>query len=235
MVNNKLWIDFFGPDFDRERYGYQWKAFLKEVHQNYRKLKLSPAYAHIKELETGFGVFLRSWSGYKTNFPKDIIRIDFSESTLTLRETALDVFLDSRIEWFREEIMPDLIHTSSIGQEVKSFIYSHLKLAPIGLETVERNYGFLLLKNAGEPHTEAYKYYISPLMDTPNRQKVHLEKKAEFIYSISCNFNNMKTALVSQSPQVQSTYLIESEVSLPIHEGIRPLAKKKLVNFLFGK
>jgi hypothetical protein len=147
----------------------------------------------------------------------------------------MDSYTESRIEWFREEIIPVLIQTSSIGQEVKSFIYSQLNLAPIGLEAVERNYGFLLLKNAGEPYTEAYKFYISPLMDTPNRQKVHLEKTAEFCYSISWNFNNMKNTLISQSPQFQSTYLIESEMCLPIHESIRPLAKKKLVNFLFGK
>jgi hypothetical protein len=235
MVNNKLWIDFFGPDFDRERYGYQWKAFLKDVHQNYRILKLSPAYAHIKERETGFGVFLRSWSAYRSNFPKDIIGMDLSESSLTLRETAMDAYSEARVEWFREEIVPVLIQTSSLGQEVKSFIYSQLNLSPIGLEAVERNYGFLLLKNAGEPHTEAYKFYISTLMDTPNRKKVHLEKTAEFSYSLSCNFNNMKTALVSKSSQIQSTYLIESEMCLPIHESIRPLAKKKLVNFLFGK
>lgn len=235
MVNNRLWIDFFGPDFDRERYEYQWKAYLKDVHQDFRKLKLSPAYSGIRELETGFGVFLRNWSTGRQAFPKDIVGADFTNFNLILRNRVFDELTDARIEWFAEEIIPALSQTSSIGNEVKSFIYSQLKITPIGLESADRNYGFLLLKNAGDPFTDAYRFYISPLMDKPERQKVHLEKTAEFRYSLTCNFNQMKSDLMKGTSYLHTTYLIESEIDIPIQESIRPLAKKKLVNFLFGK
>lgn len=235
MLYHKLWTEFFVPDFDKERYGYQWKAFLKEVHQDYKKLKLSPAYANIKELETGFGVFLRSWFSYKSEFPKDMVGINISDGSITVRDKMQDQISESRIEWFRETIIPALIQTSSMGNEVKSFIYSQLSIKPVGLESADRNYGFLFLKNAGEPKTDAFKFYISPLMDKPSRHKVHLEKTAEFNYSLTCNFNQMKSSLMAANPYIHTAYLIESEIGLPMHESIRPLAKKKLVSFLFGK
>jgi len=127
--------------------------------------------------------------------------------------------------------MPKIKAYLDNGKEIYDFIEDNLKLYPVGLIPLRKEEGYMIL--AGQKKEYLVYNYIMSIFSTPTDKYRSLQTTYLKSYkkSISNTLINIKSDLIKTYKKLPNpaTYVVESDINIPVRETFLPIAKKMLV------
>jgi hypothetical protein len=123
----------------------------------------------------------------------------------------------------------------SEGRAIYDFIESRLSISPVGIMPLNADEGYLLLKFAPGKETLVYEYQIT-IFENPDEKYRGISTQfiCSYSQSLQNSFENIKQDLIRYNRKLPNpaTYVIESELEVPLQETLLPMARRTLVKYV---
>jgi len=220
-------------DFEHKQYVLL--AYLEEVKKQYSEIKLYPALsdliAHYRNLQS----YKQSKTSLEEQFPQTASAIDWSTLSIVYEKLIQEDLTLQEIDTIVEyglSMVPPYVHE---GKELYETIDEKLCINPIGILPLYKQEGYLLLRTLLSKAVQVYQYKV--VFFEQNEEKyngIHVAPVAEFEYSLTCTYENIKIDLIHSRKELPNpaTYVVESELQLPVEETLLPITKRKLLKLI---
>lgn len=222
-------------DFELKKYTLL--AYLKEIHSHFDQQKLYPQLADVIMHYNNLLAFKNNKQFLQQQFPKVLTQFDLKHIE-TLYQSIID---DDALMQELEEIMGYALERMNVtikdGTEIYEFVEDKLNIFPVGLIPLETKEGYFFLSDGKVRDTRVYQYRLSFF---EKHDEKYRSIKTEFIAGWERNFVNtyesIKGELLKHRADLPNpaVYSIETELSFPIDETLLPIAKRRLVKYLFA-
>lgn len=217
-------------DFEFKKYVLL--AYLKDVRQNFRITRLYPFLAdlifHYKNLQS----IRENKKFIYEKFPRVIKKADFEKLKLSYEKIIEDDDVMKEIEEIVMFAIGQIEETLREGRELYEFVEENVDLIPIGLSSLYKNEGYMLISEKQRTDVKVYRYQIT-LFEGPveKYRGVHTTLIDQFEKSIVSTYEQIKLHLIRKHKELPNpaTYLVNSRFVFPLNETLLPVAKRLLV------
>lgn len=222
---------------DAEYKKYLLLAYLKAVNANFGHKKLYP---DLTELQRHYDY---TWSlrdgkrKLQRQFSKTLSGIDWQKLQLQYESAHLHDTSLNEIEDILDFSIPQLKKVLAGGMEIYAEVEENLQISPIGIVPLDATEGYLFLYEHMLNETRIYQYSVTLFMHDvpPSRgvKTIHLDTVKR---SLSMTFEQIKLDLVRKNKALPNpaTYVVESRLTYPLEETLLPVAKKKVVKYIYS-
>jgi hypothetical protein len=230
---NENWITENHIDFEYKK--YLLLAYLQHVSERFDETKLYPA---LSELITHYRnlVMLREHKkSLFDSFPEKVSQADFTNFKLVYEKLSEDDKLMQEIESIIEFSIPQLQHYLSEGKKIYDFIESKINIFPVGIQPIHFDAGYLFLRSGNKNETRIYEYQLTIFESAEEKYRaISLQYIQSYEKTIVNTYENIKVDLIRYHHNLPNpaTYVIETELLVPLEETLLPLAKRSLVKFI---
>jgi hypothetical protein len=123
------------------------------------------------------------------------------------------------------------------GTEIYEFVEDRISIFPVGLIPLENKEGYFFLRDGKIRETKVYQYRLSFFEKHDEKYRsIKTEYVAEWQYNFVNTYENIKAELIRGKKDLPNpaVYGIETDLSFPIDETLLPIAKRRLVKYLFA-
>jgi hypothetical protein len=149
-----------------------------------------------------------------------------------------DDHLMQEIESIVEYSIPKFEKYLQEGKAIYDFVESHINIFPVGIMPLHTDEGYLMLKFSPGKETLVYEYQIT-IFENPDEKYRGIATSfiGKWEQSLANTFENIKHELIRYHQKMPNpaTYVIESDLKLPIEETFLPLARRILVKHVAAK
>ena len=217
-------------DFEFKKYVLL--AYLKDVRQNFRITKLYPFLAdlifHYKNLLS----IQENKKFIYEKFPRVIKKADFEKLKLSYEKIIKDDDIMQEIEDILMFAIEQMEDTLKEGREIYEFVEENVDLIPIGLSSLYKKEGYMLINEKPRMDVKVYRYQIA-LFEGPGEKYrgVHTTLVDQFEKSIISTYEQIKLDLIRRHRELPNpaTYLVNARFAFPLDETLLPVAKRLLV------
>jgi hypothetical protein len=233
MTNLSInWFYQGTPDFEYKK--YLLLAYLQYVKRHFGDTKLYPCLAELVAHYRSLHEFVHHKKSLDHRLPKDLEGIDLKRFRLIYKAVAKNDRVLDTIEKLVEYALPRIKSQIENGKDIYDFIEDQLRLYPVGLLPLHKDEGYVILAGYRKDYL-VYNYTMS-VFSTPtdNYRSLHTKYLLSYKRSIINTLPNIKAQLINKfrSMPNPATYVVESEINVPIRETLLPIAKKMLVAHL---
>jgi hypothetical protein len=233
---SKNWITESHIDFEYKKYVLL--AYLQHVSENFEDQRLYPFLSDLVEHYRNILLFRDSKKNLLEQFPSQLKGADFESFKLVYEKLTDDDNLMKEIESIVEFSIPQMQAYLKEGKKLYDFIEENLKIYPVGILPLNSEAGYLLLRDASNPDTRVYEYMIT-VFEKPDEKfrGIHTEFVGSYERSLTNTFENIKSDLIRYHKNLPNpaTFVIETNMMLPLEETFLPLAKRTIVKILAAK
>jgi hypothetical protein len=233
---NDNWLTENHIDFEYKK--YQLLAYLQEVSKNFDTRKLYPFLRELIDHHRTLLAFRNNQEILKKGFKEELIEIDLEKFALLYESLVHD-------SWMMEEIMkivdfsiPKFEQYVKEGSKKFDEIAMSMKFETIGIESLRTEEGYLMLEDNSGSGTRVYEYQIS-IFERPDAsyRGINTEFISEYKRSITTTYEAIKIDVVKTCAKYSNpaTFLISTEMTLPLEETFLPVAKRKLLWYIGNK
>jgi hypothetical protein len=227
------WITEKHIDFEYKKYVLL--AYLQHVSDNFTENKLYPS---LSELVKHYRNVIALRDNKKTmyqSFPERVANVDLKNFSLMYEKILGDDALMHEIETIILFSIPHFEKQIAEGKKIYDFIESAINIYPVGIVPLSNNEGYIFLTTKQNRETRIYEYQIT-LFESPDEKfrGICTNYICSYEKSFTNTFENIKLDLLKYHQKLANpaTYLIESELSIPLEETFLPLAKRSLMKFV---
>jgi len=227
------WITEKHIDFEYKKYILL--AYLSEVNNNFEVNRLYPCLADLIEHYKQLSSIKENKLNILNSFPKRLKNVDVENVQVNYEKLIEDDKMMEEIETIVNYSIPKFEYYLNEGKKIYDFIEEQLHISPVGLIPLYPNEGYILLNNCGHREVQVYEYQIT-LFEQPNvkYRGIHTAYLTSYSKNISNTAESIKSDLTKNYKKYPNpaTYMIESEISIPLEETFLPIAKRTLVKYL---
>jgi hypothetical protein len=227
------WITDKLIDFEYKK--YLLLAYLQKVSDNFDANKLYPFLADLVMHYRNTISIKESKNAVFNAFPSKLKGADLEEFRLIYERMVEDDTLMNEIEQIIEFSIPQFEHYLSEGKKIYDFIESRVNISPVGIIPLKSDEGYMILEDGSREGTRVYEYQITIFNNANDKYRgIHTQYLISYKKSISNTYESLKTELIRSHRKFPNpaTFLIESEIRLPLEETFLPLAKRVLVKYV---
>jgi hypothetical protein len=227
---NNDWLTEGLIDFEFKKYVLL--AYLKAVRQNFRTTKLYPFLSdlifHYKNL---LSIQENKMIIYE-KFPRVIRKADFEKLKLSYEKIIKDDDIMKEIEDIVMFAIEEIQGTLREGREIYEFVEENVDLVPIGISSLYKKEGYMLINEKQKNDLNVYRYQIT-IFEGPEEKfrGVHTTLIDQFEKSIVSTYEEIKLTLIRKHRELPNpaTYLVNANFNFPLNETLLPVAKRLLV------
>jgi len=227
------WITEKHIDFEYKR--YLLLGYLQQVSENFTESRLYPSLSELVSHYRNVVSIRDNKKNLYNSFPERLSGTDLSGFKMIYQKILNDDQIMQEIESILEFSIPQFEKYIAEGKAIYDFIESRLSIAPVGIIPLHADEGYLLLKYAPGGDTLVYEYQIT-IFENPDEKYRGISTRFICAYSQSIHntFENIKQELIRYHRKLPNpaTYVIESELQVPLQETLLPMAKRTLVKFV---
>lgn len=230
------WITEKRIDFEYKK--YLLLGYLQGVSEQFTESRLYP---WLSELITHYRnvVALRDHKkSLYDSFPERLSGTDLKGFRLMYEKILQDDHLMQEIESIVEYSIPKFEKYLQEGKAIYDFVESHINIFPVGIMPLHTDEGYLMLKFSPGKETLVYEYQIT-IFENPDEKYRGIATSfiGKWEQSLANTFENIKHELIRYHQKMPNpaTYVIESDLKLPIEETFLPLARRILVKHVAAK
>jgi hypothetical protein len=230
------WITEKRIDFEYKK--YLLLGYLQGVSEQFTESRLYPC---LSELITHYRnvVALRDHKkSLYDSFPERLSGTDLKGFRLMYEKILQDDHLMQEIESIVEYSIPKFEKYLQEGKAIYDFVESHINIFPVGIMPLHTDEGYLMLKFSPGKETLVYEYQIT-IFENPDEKYRGIATSfiGKWEQSLANTFENIKHELIRYHQKMPNpaTYVIESDLKLPIEETFLPLARRILVKHVAAK
>ena len=226
------WITDKHIDFEYKKYVLL--DYLQDVNENFEASKLYPALSDLVFHYRNLLTLKENKSQLYERFPEHIQRADRTAYKWIYKKDGQEDAIMKELEDIIDYSLPQLEKHLNTGKRLYDNVEEHLSIAPVGLIPLYALEGYFFLQDRTQT-TRIYEYQIT-LFEKPDEVYRGIHAK----YINSCNkglgntFEDIKLELIKQNKKLPNpaTYLIETDIELPLTETYLPIAKRVLVKYI---
>lgn len=227
------WITENHIDFEYKKYILL--AFLSEVNSNFERNKLYPYFSQVIEHYKSALVVKENKKLLNNFFPSTISKIDAQNLNLEYKKITTDDKIMEEIDQIVNYSIGKFEFFLKEGKKIYDFIEEQLFLSPVGIVPLNCDFGYFFLQNGSSSETRIYEYQITVFESADEKYRgIHSTFIESCSRRLSNTFETIKANLIKTKKHLPNpaTYVIQSELDLPIDETLLPIAKRSLVKYL---
>lgn len=227
------WITEQHIDFEYKK--YLLLAYLQHVSERFEETRLYPALSELVRHYRNLVSLREQKKSLFDTFPEKLSQADLQHFKLVYEKLCTDDQLMREIENIIAFSIPQFEQHLAEGKKIYDFIESKLNIYPVGIVPLHTDAGYLFLRNGDHTETAVFEYQIT-IYDQPNERyrAIGLQYVTSYEKTIRNTYENIKHDLLHYNKNLPNpaTYVIESELTLPLEDTLLPLAKRTLVKYL---
>lgn len=230
---NKDWITEKHTDFEYKKYVLL--GYLKRVANEFESQKIYPAIALLEQEYLRLLQFTEALQQLKNKLSKNLKGIDIQNYKLVYQSVGDDNQSMQEIGQILEFSIPLVELMLQKGKKKLSELEQKMAISPIGITPLVKKEGYLFLSTKDVSQTNVYSYKVS-IIEHPNDHYPGLQTQfiANFEKSITGTYEFIKHDLIKSHRDLPNpaTFLVASEINLPIDGTFLPIAKLKLSKYI---
>lgn len=227
------WITENHIDFEYKKYVLL--AYLQHVSERFDETRLYPALSELVNHYRNVKALKENKQAMFDSFPEKLSQADFTNFKLVYEKLAEDDKLMQELESIIEFSLPQFEKYLKEGKKIYDFIESNMNIYPVGIVPLHAETGYLLLQCGRLSETMVYEYQVT-IFDQPNERYrgIYLQYISSFRKTLSNTYENIKCDLLNYNKNLPNpaTYVIETDLLLPLDDTLIPLAKRALVKYI---
>ena len=231
LSNN--WITEKHIDFEYKK--YLLLGYLQGVSENFTESKLYPSLSELVSHYRNVIALRDKKKDLYNSFPERLTGTDLSGFNLMYEKLLNDDQVMSEIESIIDFSIPQFEKYITEGKSIYDFIESRINIFPVGIMPLKADEGYLLLKYSPKGDTLVFEYQITIFENPDERYRgISTSYLCSYSSSIRNSFENIKQDLIRYHQKLPNpaTYVIESDLQVPLEETLLPLARRTLVKFV---
>lgn len=227
------WITEHHIDFEYKK--YMLLAYLQHVSERFDETRLYPALGELVKHYRNVVDLKNQKKNLFDSFPEKLSQADFTNFKLVYEKLASDDSLMQEIESIIDFSIPKFEFYLSEGKKIYDFIESKIEIFPVGIVPIHFDAGYLFLRSGTDSPTRVYEYQMTIFQGPEERYRaISMQFIMAYEKTLRNTYENIKYDLVFYNRNLPNpaTYVIETELVLPIEDTLLPLAKRSLVKFI---
>lgn len=230
---NDNWLTEKHIDFEYKKYVLL--GYLQHVSERFEETRLYPALSELVRHYRNLVSLRDQKQQLYGSFPGKLSHADLQHFKLVYEKLCNDDHLMQELEQIIHFSIPRFEYHLAEGKRIYDIIESKLNIQPVGIVPLHTDAGYLFLKNGDHRETTVYEYQIT-IFDQPDERyrAISLQYVTTYEKSLRHTYENIKHDLLMYQRHLPNpaTYVIESEMTLPLEDTLLPLAKRSLVKYL---
>jgi hypothetical protein len=227
------WITEKHIDFEYKK--YLLLGYLQQVSEEFTESKLYPSLAELLNHYRNVVAIRDNKRSLFESFPERLSGTDMKDFNLMYEKLLADDQIMSEIESIIQFSIPQFEKYINEGRSIYDFIESRISISPVGILPLNADEGYLLLSYSPSGDTLVYEYHIT-IFESPEEKYrgIATEYLTTFSRTLGNTFENIKSELIRYHRKLPNpaTYVVESELHVPLKETLLPMAKRSLVKFV---
>ena len=228
MTLSTTWITDGWIDFEYKKYILL--DYLKKAKEHFSQRKLYPT---LSQLVTHYRQLLtlrQSKHILYAQFPENLAAIDLKNLTFRYKKSIEETAQMREIEQIINYSIPHMKEVIEHGKSVHEHIESQMTLFPVGLTSLYKKEGYLLIEVA--KYIKIFRYQVSNIYQSTERligmQLEHIGTKRK---SIGVNFEKIKLQLLKKEKHIThpAIFAVTYPSTCPLKEALLPISKRMLV------
>lgn len=219
-------------DFEYKK--YLLLAYLQYVNRHFKDTRLYPALGELVYHYRSLHHFMDSKRRLDEGFPTQVEGIDIRKLRLIYKNVLKEDNILETIEHLVKYAMPKIKNYLDNGKEIYDFIEDQLKLESVGVVPLRKEEGYLILAQNRKDYL-VYNYVMSLFSSaTDSYRSIQTQFVKSYKKNIMNTLSNIKTDLIRKRKHLPNpaTYVVASEINIPVKDTFLPIAKKMLVAHL---
>lgn len=217
---------------DVEYKRYVLLAYLQHIGQQFHSIKLYP---HLAELVAHYQNLVRiqeNKNEMQNKFPEQLTGANLLETKLVYTKTTADDHMLKDLEEIITFSIPEMKKYVEEGKDIYEYIEKNMEIMPIGIESIYKQEGYLLIPEKSRKETLVYEYQVTLFTNaTENFRAVRTNFLETATTGLGYSYETLKVHIARKYKKMgnPSTYLVACNVNCPLNETILPIAKRLLV------
>jgi len=231
LSNN--WITEKHIDFEYKK--YLLLGYLQGVSENFTESKLYPSLSELVSHYRNVIALRDKKKDLFNSFPERLTGADLKGFNMMYEKLLNDDQVMSEIESIIDFSIPQFEKFISEGKAIYDLIESRINIFPVGIMPLNADEGYLLLKYTPRGDTLVFEYQITIFENPDERYRgIATNFICSYTRSLQNSFENIKQDLIRYHRKMPNpaTYVIESELHVPLEETLLPLARRTLVKYV---
>ena len=227
------WITEKHIDLEYKRYVLL--AYLQHVSERFEETRLYPALSELVNHYRNLIALKESKKNLSDSFPEQLTQTDLNNFKLVYEKLCDDDKLMQELQSIIEFSIPQFQRHLSEGKKIYDFIESKITIFPVGIMPIHFDEGYLMLKSGTQSETRVYEYHITIFEQSTERFRgISIQYVASYEKTLNNTYENIKRDLLmfNKSFPNPATYVVETDLVLPIDDTLLPLAKRSLVKYI---
>jgi len=227
---DKNWLTEGLIDFEYKKYILL--AYLKNIRQNFRVNKLYPYLSDLINHYSNLKNLQKDKLDLASQFPKILKTDELLSYKLTFERLIKDDSISQELEDIMIYAIDEMLGTMKAGKEIYELVEGSMEIIPIGLTSLYRNEGYMLIDHTKSSDIKIFRYQITVFEGpTDTHRAIHTTFVDSIKKGISTTYEHVRLMLVRKNRDISNpaTYLINSKYTFPLEETVLPVAKRLLV------
>ena len=227
------WITEKHIDLEYKRYVLL--AYLQHVSERFEEVRLYPALSELVNHYRNLIALKENKKNLSDSFPEKLTQTDLNNFKLVYEKLCDDDKLMQELQSIIEFSIPQFQKHLSEGKKIYDFIESKITIFPVGIMPIHFDEGYLMLKSGSQSETRVYEYHITIFEQSTERYRgISMQYIASYEKTLNNTYENIKRDLLLFNKNLPNpaTYVVETELVLPIDDTLLPLAKRTLVKYI---
>ena len=230
---SKNWITEKHIDFEFKKYVLL--AYLQHVSENFTETKLYPSLSELISHYRNLLSLQESKKNLFDSFPERMTGAEVNNFKIIYEKILADDQLMKEIESIISFSIPQFEKYLAEGKKIYDFLDSKINIFPVGIVPLQNNEGYIFLQSGKKGETKIYEYQIT-LFENPDEKYrgIYTSYICSYEKTLNNTYENIKSDLVRYHQKLPNpaTYVIETELTLPIDETFLPMAKRTLMKYV---
>lgn len=223
---------------DSERTRFEILSGLKSIRTNFHHNRIFPDLSGLIELFESLQSITQSAEKLRTNAHRSIKDLNLEERKVIYDETPIN---DNDFEQIRDLIfwaLPQIQDAIEEGKTMFEFVDENLALEVVGILPSYLEEGYVFIPDNTSSVLHLIKYELSIFTGADERYR---SLKTSVIKSLRQSpikqpVQSIKLDLMQEFPALPNpaTYSFETDLEFPFHETILPVAKRRLLRYLYS-
>lgn len=230
---SKNWITESHIDFEYKKYVLL--AYLQHVSENFTETKLYPSLSELVGHYSNLLALRDNKKNFYDSLPERATSADFRNFKIIYEKMLEDDQLMQEVESIINFSIPQFEKYLAEGKKIYDFIETRINIYPVGIVPLLINEGYIFLQIGKTHETKIYEYQVT-LFENPDEKYrgIYMQYVCSYERTLSNTFENIKADLIRYQKKLPNpaTYVIETELVIPLEETFLPLAKRTLMKYV---
>jgi hypothetical protein len=228
------WVTEGLMDFEFKKYVLL--DYLQYISKDFNEQRIYPGLSELIEHYRNLTELKQSSELLSNQFPKELTKVDFEHFRLEFESKLKDESFMQEMQQIIEYAIPLIYRSLEDGKELYQLVEEHINITPIGIIPIHTEFGYLFISEQFNKEFKVYEYQIT-LIEQSNEKYRGIKTSLIDTYnrSITNTFENVKINLSREIKSMPNpaTFLIETDMRVPLNESLLPVAKRSFVRYLY--